>query len=149
MADISTVWDPDNGRGDWVVVGADLVAGDDLATAVLISLFTDRRAEAEDVIPDGSGDPRGWWGDTGRDFPLGSKLWLLDRSKQTEDVRQRAEDYINDCLAWVLDGGIAASLTVEASWQKAGMLGARIVLFEPDGSIQREFNYQWAWKDVS
>jgi phage gp46-like protein len=149
MPDIATIWDIDAGQGDWLVDGPDLARNDDLQTAVLISLFTDRRAAPDDVIPDGSENPRGWWGDSGRTRPLGSKLWLLDRAKQTEETRLRAKDYVEDALAWLIEDGIAASIIVEAEWQRAKFLGVRIVLFEPTGTQLRVFNYQWAWKGVS
>ncbi|WP_235210433.1 phage GP46 family protein [Caballeronia sordidicola] len=37
---------------------------------MLNSLFTDRQARADDVIPDGSDDPRGWWRDTDPLHPI-------------------------------------------------------------------------------
>ncbi|WP_200894101.1 phage GP46 family protein [Xanthomonas sp. MUS 060] len=51
-----------------------------LVRAVLISLFTWRRANADDTLPDPRGFRMGWWGDT---YPvvandrIGSRLWLL------------------------------------------------------------------------
>lgn len=147
MSDISTIWQPAEGRGDWVLAGPDLAAGQDLATAVLISLFTDRRADGDDTIPDRSGDPRGWWGDLGRARPLGSKLWLLEREKQTEQVRLRAQDYAQEALDWLVEDGVAQSVTVAASWVRAGFLGLRVLIVEPEGREQA-FNYQWAWKAV-
>lgn len=149
MGDISTLWDPAANGGDWSIEGADLATGDDLATAVLISLFTDRRVDAEDVPPDGTSDRRGWWGDSGRTYPLGSKLWLLERAKQTEETRLRAQDYVAEALQWLIDAGIADSLDVVAAWQRPGFLGVKVTLFEPDGSVLRDFNYEWAWKGVS
>jgi phage gp46-like protein len=148
MPDISTFWQPEQARGDWALAGADLAAGGDLATAVLISLFTDRRADPDDVIPDGSNDPRGWWGDTGRDTPIGSRLWLLEREKRTEAVRLRAEDYIGEALQWLLDDGVASSIEVVAQWALGGRLDAMVVIVEPTGRRQ-VFNYQWAWKGVN
>lgn len=148
MPDISTIWQPAEARGDWALAGPDFASGQDLATAVLISIFTDRRADPDDVIPDGSGDPRGWWGDAGRARPLGSKLWLLERAKQTEEIRLRAEDYIRDALAWLVEDGIAASVTVIATWERGALLGVRVLVVEPAGGEQT-FNYQWAWKAVS
>ncbi|MCW5760104.1 MAG: phage GP46 family protein [Phenylobacterium sp.] len=148
MPDISTFWSPGESRGDWAVAGFDLASGTDLETAVLISLFTDRRADPDDVIPDGSGDPRGWWGDALGARPLGSKLWLLERAKQTEDTRQRAQGYAEDALAWLVEDGVAAEVVVAASWQGPGFLGLQVTISEPDGR-QTAFNYQWAWKAVS
>src|SRR5690606_37822179 len=72
--------------------GGDLVFGDfgietddGLESLVYMLLFTDRRADPGDDIPDGTDDPRGWWGET-FDYGFGSKLWLLQRSKTTPRV---------------------------------------------------------------
>lgn len=148
MPDIATIWQPAEGRGDWRLAGPDLVSGSDLETAVLISLFTDRQADADDVIPDGSGDRRGWWGDLGRTRPLGSKLWLLERAKQSEQTRLRALDYCREALDWMVEDGIAESVTVQASWQRGGFLGVQVLMVEPSGR-DVVFNYQWAWQGVS
>jgi len=51
MADITTVWDAANFRGDWAQAGAVLLAGSDLDTAIALSLFLDRQAESGDAIP--------------------------------------------------------------------------------------------------
>ncbi len=55
-----------------------------LETAVIISLFTDRRAGENDELPATETDRRGWWGNTLQDADdeIGSKLWLLCREKQ-------------------------------------------------------------------
>lgn len=152
MPDISTFWIAAEARGDWAIAGPDLASGNDLETTVLISLFTDRRADPDDVIPDGSGDRRGWWGDLYEDEPIGSKLWLLDRSKKTEKVRLAAKDYIDAALAWLVSGGIARSVTTTVAWQAGrpgqGFLGALIQIDEPDGRTS-VFNYQWAWGGLS
>jgi len=60
MTDTATLWDIPNPRGGWHLIGPALQIGNDLTTAMLISLFTDRQARDENVIPDGSDDPRGW-----------------------------------------------------------------------------------------
>jgi phage gp46-like protein len=125
MADIATIWDAANSRGDWQVSIAtgDLVADQDLSTAVLISLFTDAQAGDDDIIPDGSGDPRGWWGG-----PIGSKLWLLERSKQLATVPVLAKSYISDALAWMISDGVAVSIAVTTEWTRAGLLGAAVMI---------------------
>ena len=60
---------------------------DPLTRAVVISLFTWRRAE-----PDDNADvPMGWWGDTWpavQNDRYGSRLWLLQRSKLTNQLVQ-------------------------------------------------------------
>lgn len=58
-----------------------------LATAVIVALGTDGLAAIDDILPDpDSTDRAGWWGDLDADviwngWPIGSKLWLLRRSK--------------------------------------------------------------------
>lgn len=147
MPDISTFWNPAAARGDWQLAGPDLAKGTDLETAVIISLFTDARADPDDVIPDGTGNPRGWWGDTGRPRRIGSKLWLLSRAKETEETRLRAQDYCEAALAWLTEDGVAASVDVVAAWQaQPGRLGVTVTITEPNGDVS---NYQWAWKAVN
>ena len=80
MTDIAIVWV--NGRGNIQQAGIDMLTDDSLTTEVIISLFTDRRALDSDDLPGGDSDRRGWWGDSYRDRPIGSRLWLLSR----EDV---------------------------------------------------------------
>jgi phage gp46-like protein len=150
--DISTFWRPDEARGDWALAGADLARDSDLATAVIISLFTDRRADVDDVIPDGSGDRRGWWADAFRARPIGSKLWLLERAKKTEATRLAALDYVEQALAWLVEDGVAADVAVDVQWQAGrapqGFLGVTVAITRPDARVVA-FNYAWAWQGVS
>ncbi|MEB0312149.1 phage GP46 family protein [Pseudomonas sp. 10B1] len=133
MSDISTVWNIDTGMGDWSVSGGALASGDDLETAVLISVFSDRLAGDDDVLPDGSTDRRGFWGDD--DVPLGSKLWLLDRSRLTTDVANTAKIYIEESLKWIIDDGVASSVKVTMSIAPPRTLGALVVITRGDGAV--------------
>ncbi|ARK86036.1 phage GP46 family protein [Burkholderia pseudomallei] len=148
MTDTTTIWDTANSRGDWSMSGALLTTGNDLETAVLISLFTDRIAEPDDMIPDGSNDPRGWWGDEFSTVKIGSRLWLLQRAKQTQETLQRAYDYIVEALQWMIDDGVAAKFDVYVEWTAASELGAQIIAYKQDGSTVANA-YTWAWQGVS
>ncbi|MCA8026472.1 phage GP46 family protein [Burkholderia cepacia] len=148
MSDITVIWDVDNSRGDWQFVAPALVTGNDLTSAVLISLFTDRSANSDDAIPDGTGDPRGWWGDIDEDKPIGSRLWLLDRSKQTQEVLNNARDYILEALNWLVDDGVVASIDAQTQWVRDTFLGAQITLYQPTGP-NITLTYAWAWKQLS
>jgi phage gp46-like protein len=132
----------------------------DLETTVIISLFTDASAKPDDVIPDGSDDRRGWWGDHGAvgaqptppEGPLGSRLWLLAREKSTESTRQRAMQYAAEALAWMTADGVAARVDVEARWLDAdgfppGFLGMRIRILRQDGTLY-DMRYAWAWEQL-
>lgn len=148
MSDITTVWDVQRSQGDWQLSGAALLSGSDLQTAVLLSVFTDRTANPDDTIPDGSGDPRGWWGDQGQAVPLGSRLWLLDRAKQNDDTLQKAHDYLTECLKWLIDDGVAARVDVLVEWARKSMLGANIVVRRTDGTTE-SVAFAWAWNGIS
>jgi phage gp46-like protein len=150
MSDITTAWDVANGRGDWVLIGAMLETGDDLQTSVIISLFTDRVAAPDDVIPDGSTNPRGWWGDMAGDprYPIGSRLWLLDRSPQTQDVLNRCNDYCAEALQWLIDDGVAASVDIDAYFPASQMLGVVIGINKQDGTTV-PMKFQWAWSQLN
>ncbi|TCK43977.1 phage gp46-like protein [Paraburkholderia sp. BL8N3] len=148
MSDVTIIWDVDNSRGDWQMKGPALLTGDDLPTSVLLSLFTDRIANGDDPIPDGTGDPRGWWGDIEEDRPIGSRLWLLDRSKQTQEVLNDARDYIIEALQWLVDDGVVASMDVQTEWVRDTFLGAQITLNQPTGP-NISLTYAWAWQQLS
>jgi phage gp46-like protein len=69
-----------------------------LVRAVIISLFTWRRANPSDDLP-GVGTQvqrMGWWGDSFPVVPndrIGSRLWLLSRAKLTSETVARAKEY--------------------------------------------------------
>jgi phage gp46-like protein len=149
MPDISLIWDVDNSRGDWQLLGPVLVTGNDLASATLISLFTDRIANPDDVIPDGTDDPRGWWGDLGEDKPIGSRLWLLARAKQTQETLNNAVDYAKEALEWFVDDGVAARVDVFAQWVRTSFLGLQVILYNQDGTTIASLSYAWAWKQIA
>lgn len=148
MTDIAISWDAAHARGDWTVTGPDLTTGNDLETAILVSLFTDRMAAPDDVIPDGSGDPRGWWGDQGETHQIGSRLWLLERAKQTTDTLQRAYDYIAEALQWLIDDGVVARFDITVQWVSGGFLGAQVVAYEQSGTTVSSA-FKWVWNGTT
>ncbi|CAB3636782.1 phage GP46 family protein [Achromobacter marplatensis] len=128
----------------------DLESGADLATAMLLSIFTDAMAASDDVIPDGTGDPRGWWGDQfDPDEPLGSKLWLLHREKQTRTTLNRAYDYLVEALKWLVDDGVVARFEITVEWVRESFLGAQIIAYSPDGTSLHTGKYLWAWNGIN
>lgn len=119
------------------LTGPDFASDDGLRTAVIISLFTDRRAEADDELPDGGTDRRGSWDDP----TLGSRLWLLGREKQTQRTLERAREYAEEALAWLVEDGIARAVTVSAEWVRTGVLGLRVVIERAvGGRFEEMFN---------
>jgi len=122
---------------------------DSLASMVLISWFTDKRADTYDELPDGSTDLRGWPGDTYSDDEWGCKLWLLYREKLTTDVRNKAVKYAEDALAWMTqddgNGVMAASVTVTSSIPLFQVLQLTAKITKTDGS-QMTITAQRRWE---
>lgn len=143
MSDIATVWDVAHARGDFVMNGTQPASGGDLGTAMLISLFSDRLAEPDDVIPDGTNDPRGCWFDAGETYKCGSRMWLLDRSKQTPDILQRAKSYIVEALQWLIDDGVVKRFDITTAFAPQ-QLSAQVVAFRSNGQSVAE-NFSWVW----
>jgi len=115
---------------------------------VIISLFTDRRAEDDDVIPDGGQERRGWWGDDFNEDAadrIGSRLWLLSREKQLSEVLNRARQYAEQALRWLIDDGVAESVDVVASIPRAGVLGLQVAIQRPSEPVIRyQFESFWS-----
>ena len=134
-------------RFDLALSGADLAKDDGLQTAVVMSLFIDRRANAGDSIPDGSDDRRGWWGDTYADDQgdmIGSRLWLLVREKQLPETARRAETYATEALQWLIEDGVARAVSVIAEWVSSGILGLAVTITRPDGTpLTFRFSNLW------
>ena len=130
-------YDPQTFSFDFVVQDGDFATDNGLLTAVLISLFTDRRANDDDVIPDGTGNRRGSWQDQYLEVEgdlLGSRLWLLGREKELSHVLQRAQMYAEEALAWMVEDVVARSVTVTAEWSAPGVLGLLVENVLIDGS---------------
>lgn len=131
---------------DLLQSGGDLDQDGTLETAVIVSLFSDRRARETDELPAGCTWRRGWWGSQLPDVPgderqWGSHLWLLSREKQTEQTRQRAEQYARDALAWMIEDNVASAVDVRAEWTGMGRLALRVDITRPDGVTE---TYSWA-----
>lgn len=143
MTDITTVWNGDQSIGDWVLDQGDLQSGDDLETAILISLFTDQLAREDDDF-DGD-DRRGWWGDVDQDYPIGSRLWLLRRQKLTVDTANKAESYASEALKWLIDDGVVASITPVTQIVYPNRLNLFITYQKP-GQDAVSKRYFWVWE---
>lgn len=144
MTDISTVWDPVLGMGDWVMRGAVLESDSDLVTSVLISLFTDRLANGDDVLPSSSTDPRGWVGDLGESVLIGSLLWLLDRSKLLPSIASEARDMAADALQWMIDDSVVVKFDINTEVVMPNRLNMQIVAYKRDGSkVAMDFTNAW------
>lgn len=148
MADIALQFDDYRG-GDLVLAGQDLARDDGLETAVLISLFTDRRATPEQLRPgDDQNDLRGWWGDYNPPVDgdqSGSLLWLLQREKQTRETLARARQYCEQALAWLIEDRVATAVRVTTEYGAPGIMHIGIEIDRPGADrLTYRYDYEWA-----
>lgn len=146
MSDISSFWNVDELQADWQENAGVLTSGSDMYTAVIISLFTDGLARSDDQH-DGT-DRRGWWGDSGSEMTIGSRLWLLNREKLTRDVAMRAEQYAEEALLWMKTDGMVREIEATAQIVFPARLNLIIQYLPPDGDWQ-EFKFFWLWEQLN
>lgn len=147
MSDIKSVFIGIEQGADFSLDMLGLAEDDGLETAVIISLFSDRRANTDDAIPGDSSDRRGWWADAFGDVEndrIGSRLWLLEREKQLPSVLARAQEYAAESLQWLVDDGVVESVSVAASNPRDGILALAIDIFRPHHPIT-QYRFETFW----
>ena len=131
----------------WLTVNGKTVSAssqlDPHTRAVVISIFTHRRADPDDNVD----VPMGWWGDT---WPVvandryGSKLWLLQRSKLTNALVNTVRNYLRDALQWMQEDGVVTRIDIDIQRTGINELGNKIVLWRRDGPVTISFNDLWS-----
>lgn len=116
MAAVDIALDKSKGYYDMSFTGGDFTLTDGFDTALLMSLFCERRAsESEIPAPELR---RGWWGNLLSDFirfEIGSKLWLLAQARATENTLNDAINYTQQCLEWFIEDGHLDDIEVTGS----------------------------------
>jgi phage gp46-like protein len=147
LADLALTWSNATGDADLSLIDSDLASDRGLLTAMLLSLFTDQRAQDDDVPP--SGDPndrRGWWADEFSDVEgdrIGSRLWLLDRSTLSNETVLRARQYVLEAWQWLLDDKVASSLDVVIEKLRNGLVIAGGVQRPTGDRVSFRFAHVW------
>jgi len=151
MGDIRIVFDPATGTGDFAMAGRGLATGNELETAILISLFTDGQADPGDIVFDA--DPRGVWFDaySALEDPalpviandrIGSKLWQVFNMPRAQSTLNWMRDEILRCLNWMKIDGVASSIEVFPRFTGSGGVGAQIIVTA--NGTPTKYDYAWA-----
>ena len=121
--------------------------GNPLVRAVLISLFSWRRANADDDVQDG--DRQGWWADTyNTDGDLtGSRIWELLRQKVTAQALRQAEEFGREALQWLIDDGVASTVDVAVEAGESGRVDMLVTVTKPDRSATT-IRFQDVWEKL-
>lgn len=152
--DIRIVWDLNLMGGDFFfdTDTQDLESDEGIETAVVISLFTDRRAEEDNILPDPNNpDRRGWWGDLAspevEGDQIGSRLWLLGREKTEEGVLVKVKKYAEEALQWMIEDDVVVK--VDIITERLGQIGTDklallVRIYRVDGT-EVAFKYEAQW----
>ena len=130
-----------------------------LATAVVVALGTDRLADPGDLLPDPDDtDRRGWWGDFDSEevwdgWPIGSRLWTLQRDKITGSGAQRGpttvrvEHYIIEAIQPFLDRRIGSQMYVKATRAGDSRIDALVRIYRGP-TVEIELRYAVLWEGI-
>lgn len=102
MSDVKLYFDEETDSYDFKIVDGDIEVEDSMDTALIVSLFSDARADASEVSA--SNLRRGWWGSEVSDISkdnFGSKLWLLSQARQTPTTLNKGINYARLALGWL------------------------------------------------
>lgn len=132
--------------------GSDVLADDGLETAVILSLYVDRRATEDDELPDNTLSRGGFFGDAIAEIAndqRGSRLWLLRRETRRDVVLEKARTYCREALQWLLEDGVASSVDIATAFLDGiepgeTVLQIVITIYQPTGGPARfKFAYNW------
>ena len=115
----------------------DIATGDQLDTALLMSLFCERRAaESEMPVPELR---RGWIGNAVTpDFEIGSKLWLYEQARITRTTLNGITAEALAGLNWLVEDGIAESVIVNTT-----IAGLTVTLTRQNSEVSTQFYKLW------
>jgi len=144
MTDFQFRYDDTKGYYDIVIdANGDLANETSLDSAIYMSLFCDKRADESEVqVPELR---RGWWGNELNEdgYEIGSKLWLLEQRRATQDTLNDCKDYIYNCLQWLLEKdaqgySIVKELQVDTAYQSRNVILANIRFTGYDNTVNNK-----------
>ncbi len=144
--DISISYNNTLGEYDVKYEHGDIQTDRTMTTALLMSIFTDRRANDDDELPN-EGDKGGWWGDLLEedDTKKGSRLWLL-KGRIDQQALNQAKEYIKESIQWFVDDGIWQFFSVTT--EKGGEAYNQRLNFQIDAHYSNGQNVSYKFKDL-
>lgn len=101
MAFVDILMEKDNGFYDLAFDNGDLKSTQGFTSALLMSIFCERRATPSEVAPPEK--RRGWFGNAFlgfTDFEIGSKLWLLLQARADQVTLNNSITFSNNAVEW-------------------------------------------------
>jgi len=122
-------------------VNGDFALTDGMETALLMSVFCEKRASASEIpAPELR---RGWWGNTvyGFDnYEIGSKLWLLEQARRDNITLGLAKTFTADCFQWLIEDNNAQGINVDSSFIVNGIRIDVDIVISQNKTISKSFD---------
>ena len=119
----------------------DLRTDDFFDTSLIVSLFTDARANASEVV-----EPqlrRGWIGNEFTPgFEMGSKLWLFHQARLTTDTTNRMVTVTQESLQWLIDQNYAIEVETEVAFDTQRVL-LDVTITRPSSKVDKRLFELW------
>jgi len=107
----------EKGYYDFGIKNGEFITTRGFETALILSLFSDRRADISEVSPVDL--RRGWWGNlilreilNEPLYELGSKIWLTFQSNSEQTTLNFIKRYIEEALIWLVEKQYAKSIFI-------------------------------------
>lgn len=134
--------DPTSGLYDFSLDSAgDILTDDFFDTALLYSLFGERRAAPDEVV-----EPqfrRGWIGTDPNGYENGSKLWMLSQARLTRSTLNSIQDEADKALEWLVDDGFAVSIDPAVATVSNGRVLLEVTIRRSRDKVIRKLYTLW------
>ncbi len=123
-------------------VNGDILSVDFFDTAIIVSLFAERRADESEVVE--SRLRRGWIGNEGTpNFEIGSKIWLYEQSRLTRTVINGITIAARQALQTLVDEGFATQIkSVDAVITTTG-ISLNVIINRPNSKVDKRYFTLW------
>ena len=120
----------------------DVLTEDAFDAAILVSLLSDRRASASEVLA--SNQRRGWIGNESTPgAEMGSKLWLFEQSRATQTILNQVADAAKAALQWLVEDGFAISVIGAAPRRTANGMALEVTIQRSPSEVETKFFPLW------
>ena len=135
----------EDGTGEFVMSleNGDFKTIDSFDTSITVALFGDERADSSEVPA--VERRRGWWGNNFGDdpeFQLGSKLWLLNQSRRTQETLNKAVTIAQNALQWLVVEEHAKNIDVTGAFTDNG-IRLTIIIVRSSAVTETKFFDLW------
>ncbi len=127
----------------------DLKGSNSIDTAVLMSLFTDKRASSDEISE--PGQRRGWFGNLFNDditYEIGSLIWLYSNQGRLDDeLVNNLNDKALDSLNWMITDNVVNDIKANSSITSNNQVTLNLKCFIGQNIIERNYtlweNSRW------